>query len=77
MHHLLGRRVGLLKVATLGQLTAAQLKNASNILDVISGMCQYIPLTEIQTIPHTTRLCRDLGLRGRAQAAVASAAAAR
>jgi hypothetical protein len=30
--------VGLLKVAMLGQLTAAQLKNASNILDVISGM---------------------------------------
>jgi len=45
--------VGLLKVATLGQLTAAQLKNASNILDVISGMCPYIPLTGIQSITHT------------------------
>jgi hypothetical protein len=31
-------RVGLLQSATLGQLTAAQLKNAFNILDVIAGI---------------------------------------
>jgi hypothetical protein len=30
--------VGLLQSATLGQLTAAQLKNAFNILDVIAGI---------------------------------------
>jgi hypothetical protein len=55
MHHLLGRRVGLLKVATLGQLTAAQLKNASNILDVISGMCLHAShLNSGESVTHTT-----------------------
>jgi hypothetical protein len=35
--------VGLFKAATLGQLSAAQLKNAFSILDVIAGMSMISP----------------------------------